>query len=83
MPPQLGIKLNTASAANTMRDLTLSPEAEEDLARAFNWYEPRRAGLGKEFFGCVTAALERVVRLPHAFPVVHEPFRRVLVRRFP
>ena len=66
-----------------MRDLTVTPEAEEDLTLAHNWYEKQRSGLGEEFLGCVDATLERIVRLPHAFPVVHEPFRRVLIRRFP
>ena len=30
-------------------ELILAPEAEQDIAEAYAWYESRRAGLGEEF----------------------------------
>ncbi len=30
-------------------ELTLAPEAEQDVAEAYAWYESRRPGLGEEF----------------------------------
>lgn len=53
------------------------------MAEAYDWYERRRTGLGEEFFGCVEAAIETLIRKPLMYPKVHKCFRRVLVRRFP
>lgn len=64
-------------------ELVFAPEAEQDLAEAYDWYEERRPGLGDEFLGCVEAALEGLARKPLMYPKVHKDFRRVLVRRFP
>ena len=64
-------------------ELILSPEAEEDIAEAYAWYEVRRAGLGEELLSCVDALLEAICRTPAMCPVIHETYRRGLVRRFP
>ena len=64
-------------------ELVIAPEAELDLAEAYAWYENRRAGLGEEFLSSVDACLESIRRRPEMYPVVHEGYRRSLVRRFP
>jgi len=64
-------------------ELILAPEAEQDLAEAYEWYENRRAGLGEEFLSCVDACLAAILRSPEMHSVVHERYRRGLVRRFP
>ena len=46
-------------------------------------YEGRRAGLGEEFLSSVDACLESIRRRPEMYPVVHEGYRRSLIRRFP
>jgi hypothetical protein len=63
-------------------ELTIAPEAELDLAEAYVWYEGRRAGGGgvPERGRCF---LESIRRLPEMYPVVHESYRRSLIRRFP
>lgn len=43
----------------------------------------RRVGLGEEFLSSVDACLERIRRWPGACAVVHEGYRRSLIRRFP
>ncbi len=63
--------------------LALAPEAELDLAQAYVWYESRRIGLGEEFLSSVDACLEGIRRQPEMYPVVHEAYRRSLIRRFP
>jgi plasmid stabilization system protein ParE len=63
--------------------LVLAPEAELDIAEAYSWYENRRIGLGEEFLSSVDACLESIRRRPEMCPVVHESYRRCLVRRFP
>lgn len=63
--------------------LVIAPEAERDIAEAYDWYEDRRAGLGEEFLGCVDACIDGIARSPELHPPIHESYRRVLVRRFP
>lgn len=64
-------------------ELIIAPEAEQDLATAYDWYESRRIGLGEEFLGCVEACIEAILRRPETPPKVHDNIRRALVRRFP
>jgi plasmid stabilization system protein ParE len=64
-------------------DLRFTSEAAMDIEHAYEWYEQQRAGLGGEFLSCVDAALQLMRRNPLLFAVVHEDFRRALVRRFP
>ena len=46
--------------------LVIAPEAEQDLADAYAWYERQRSGLGEEFLGCVDACIEALTRSPGA-----------------
>jgi plasmid stabilization system protein ParE len=39
-------------------ELIIAPEAEQDLAEAYGWYEARRIGLGEEFVSSVEACIE-------------------------
>ncbi len=64
-------------------ELTIAPEAQQDLDEAYAWYERQRAGLGEDFLTCVDACVQAVCRTPEMGRLVHESFRRVLVRRFP
>jgi plasmid stabilization system protein ParE len=64
-------------------ELAITPEAELDIAEAYDWYEGRRAGLGEEFPSSVDACMESTRRGPEMYPVVHEGYRRSLIRRFP
>ena len=34
-----------------------TPEAEQDVADAYNWYEAREPGLGEDFLRCVEACV--------------------------
>jgi len=64
-------------------ELIIAPEVEQDLAEAAAWYESRRVGLGEEFLDCVDACVSAILRMPEMQTIVHERYRRVLVRRFP
>jgi plasmid stabilization system protein ParE len=64
-------------------ELILAPEAQFDLVEAYAWYEKRRAGLGEEFLSSVDACLESIRRQPEMYVLVHETYRRALIRRFP
>jgi plasmid stabilization system protein ParE len=64
-------------------ELILAPEAERDVAEAYAWYESQRVGLGEDFLVRVDACIQAIRRHPEMCPVVHEGYRRGLVRRFP
>ncbi len=63
--------------------LIIAEEAQKDVNDAYCWYEDRRPGLGEEFLSCVEACLQAICRMPEINPLVHEEYRRALVRRFP
>ena len=63
--------------------LIVRPEAEAEMADAFDWYEDRVPGLGSDFLLPVDAALGAILRSPQQFPRVHRIVRRILIRRFP
>jgi len=65
------------------RRLIIRPEAEAELAEAFNWYEERVPGLGHEFLLSVEAVFNAILRNPEQYAPVHRGARRALVRRFP
>ena len=64
-------------------ELIIAPEVEQDLAEAYAWYEARRVGLGEEFLSCVDGCMAAICRMPETYTIVHENYRRGLVRRFP
>src|SRR3990172_934945 len=64
-------------------EVILAPEAEQDVAEAYGWYESRRPGLGEEFLSCVESCMEAIGRTPEMHPHIHENYHRGLVRRFP
>jgi plasmid stabilization system protein ParE len=64
-------------------NLVIAPEAELDIAEGYAWYEGRRVGLGEEFLSSVDACIESIWRQPGMYPLIHEGYRRSLIRRFP
>ncbi|NES23247.1 MAG: type II toxin-antitoxin system RelE/ParE family toxin [Symploca sp. SIO3E6] len=65
------------------RNLIILPEAEQDVAQAYIWYEERELGLGEEFLRCVDACIQLIRRNPQTYQVVYQSYRRAVVRRFP
>jgi plasmid stabilization system protein ParE len=63
--------------------LIVVPSARQDIAEAFGWYEQRQSGLGDEFLRRVEACFQSILGSPELYEVVHEDYRRALVRRFP
>ena len=61
----------------------IAPEAAYDIAEAYAWYEGRRTGLGEALLSCGDACLAAIRRTPEMPAVVHENYRRGLVRRLP
>lgn len=66
-----------------MTRIVLEPEAEQDIADAFGWYEVQRPGLGDRFLVSIEQCLEAIARAPTAYRVVELDVRRALLRTFP
>jgi len=64
-------------------DLKLLPEAKNDIAQAYRWYEEQSVGLGTDFLRCLEAVLLSIQRTPNIYPTVFDSYRRAIVRRFP
>jgi len=60
-----------------LRNLIVLPEAEQDAAQGYVWYEDQEPGLGEEFLRCVDACIQFIRRSPGMYQVVHESYRRV------
>ena len=63
--------------------IRFTPDADDELAEARQWYARQREELDLEFMECVDDALSRVVRDPDQYPIVYRNLRRAVVRRFP
>ncbi len=65
------------------RSVSLRDVAENDLARARDWYDKQRPGLGDELLSVVAECLLSLESTPELHPIYYRGFRRVLTRRFP
>lgn len=63
--------------------LIVRPDAEADIAAAYDWYEEQREGLGREFLAEVSVAIDALQSEPLRFPAILRTLRRALVHRFP
>jgi len=71
-----------------MKIIRIDAEAEEEIAHAIDRYEAERDGLGAEFFGELTTAIQSLEAPgPECGPVIGLPrelgVRRKLLARFP
>jgi toxin ParE1/3/4 len=57
--------------------------AKSDVAKAFAWYEARRAGLGQEFSDEIAVTYAAIEEQPLRFPVILDDIRMAVVHRFP
>lgn len=59
------------------RRLIVRPEAEAEMADAFDWYEDRVSGLGSVLLLCAYGVPSAFWRSPEQFPGVHRIVRTV------
>lgn len=57
--------------------------AEEELLKAFLWYEARSEGLGSEFLRQVTIQEARLSRTPLIHAIEYSNIRRAFLAKFP
>lgn len=60
-----------------------TPEADDDVAGSYDWYESREPGLGEDFLRAVEACVGGIQRHPEMYQLAIDEFRRAPIRRFP
>ncbi len=63
--------------------LVIRSAAETDIQDAYDYYEECRQGLGQDFVLCIEESLDKIIRNPNRYPVIHKNIPRILVKRFP
>lgn len=58
-------------------------EAEDDLERAFDYYELQRAGLGKDLVEQYRRGLDLIIQHPRAWQSLDDVYRRYRFHKFP
>ncbi len=59
------------------------PEASAEFEGAVSYYEERQRGLGLDLALEVESAIQNILALPEAWPLLEGDIRRCLVHRFP
>jgi plasmid stabilization system protein ParE len=60
-----------------------TPDAHDDVADSYDWYERQEPGLGEEFLRCIEGSIRGIQRHPEMYPIAIDQFRRTPIRRFP
>jgi toxin ParE1/3/4 len=63
--------------------LVVTSRAEADLVAAYEWYEQRSPGLGRDFIRCVDAKLAVIGHSPQLFCKRRGEYRLSATARFP
>ncbi|MDP2370002.1 type II toxin-antitoxin system RelE/ParE family toxin [Rhodoferax sp.] len=66
-----------------IREIVFRSSAAIQAAKAQQWYETQRSGLGAEFALHLEAATHRAARHPEHCPIVYLQVRRIFLKRFP
>jgi plasmid stabilization system protein ParE len=61
----------------------VKPQAEAEMACAFQWYEDQGSGLGAKFLEAADATIRNIAEGPERYAVIHGQVRCALMRRFP
>lgn len=64
-------------------EIVFRPQAEDEVIEIRQWYESRRAGLGRQFGEAIDGLVGRVAERPLAYQRVHNETRRAVIARFP
>ncbi|MBI5916628.1 MAG: type II toxin-antitoxin system RelE/ParE family toxin [Bacteroidetes bacterium] len=63
--------------------IAIKKQAQQALWEAMDWYEAQSAGLGAALSQEFYDYLQKLTENPHRFMVVFDPFRRMLLKKFP
>ncbi|SPD72568.1 Plasmid stabilization system (fragment) [uncultured Desulfobacterium sp.] len=66
-----------------MTGAIFDPDAQEEFLASVQYYEDCQHGLGHRFRLAVESAINKILEAPLQYRVLHAPFRRYLMLKFP
>lgn len=66
-----------------MISVVFDPDAQAEFLETVRYYEDCQAGLGHRFKMSVEVAVQSIAETPFRYRVLHAPFRRYLLPKFP
>ena len=66
-----------------MTSIIFDPDAKAEFLSAVQYYENYQSGLGHRFRLVVESAVQDIKESPFLYRVLHAPFRRCLLQKFP
>jgi len=63
--------------------IIFDPDAKDEFLEAVQYYEGCQGGLGYRFRLAIESATKKIAETPFMYRVLHAPFRRHLVTKFP
>ena len=66
-----------------MISVIFDPDARAEFLPAVQYYENCQSGLGRLFRLAVESAVQDITESPFRYRVLHAPFRRFLLQKFP
>ncbi|OGQ98465.1 MAG: plasmid stabilization protein [Deltaproteobacteria bacterium RIFOXYD12_FULL_57_12] len=66
-----------------MIPVIFDPDARTEFLAAIRYYEDSQPDLGRRFRSAVAATVQRIAESPLRYRVLHAPFRRYLLSKFP
>ena len=66
-----------------MTSVIFDPDAQAEFLSAVQYYENCQSGLGRRFRLVVESAVQDIMENPLLYRILHAPFRRCLLQKFP
>jgi len=66
-----------------MTPVIFDPEARAEFLSSVKYYEDCQPNLGRHFRLAVDSAIKKIAETPFRYRVLHAPFRRYLIQKFP
>ncbi len=60
-----------------------TPEAQNDLQEAYDWYESKSAGLGERFINAIDEKLSALTKTPGIGSIRYDEIRCTIIPNFP
>jgi len=66
-----------------MTSVIFDPDAKEEFLEAIQYYESCQSGLGRRFCFSIEDSIKKISVTPFMYRILHAPFRRLLLLKFP
>ena len=60
-----------------------SDQAQQDIQKAYNWYELQQLGLGERFYHSIELSVSLIKTSPFTYPQKHKHTHEIVLKTFP